>query len=451
LTPPGLTRRRDVAARAARLAFAVLIVTSPLRWRFEVEHRPAPPVYSDYTDFLLFVSDIALLCVLGLWLASVVTRPRRVLLGPAFLRWPAAGLVAFAWLGVPFATDPSLAAYNALRLVLLAALALYVLNEIGSLQRLAAPLSLMIAIQAVVAISQTIGNASIGLHAIGERILDPRVAGVSIVTTTTGRRVLRGYGLTDHPNILGGLLAVGLLLVAATIANRAGAWASLHAVVFALGAGALVVTFSRSAWLGMAVGCVVALAMLAYQHRRAAAQRFAITLIGGLLVAAALAIPFRAALDSRAVGALNGIPTEVRSIDERGALASETNTIFVAHPLLGVGLGGLPLAMRTAAPHFAYPSQPAHTVLLVVAAEIGIFGAACYAMLLVAPWIMLAIRRAAWSIELAGVSAALAALSVIGLLDYYPWTYAAGRIWAWLLLGLWAVAFNNTRARLASA
>ncbi|HEY6355931.1 MAG TPA: O-antigen ligase family protein, partial [Burkholderiaceae bacterium] len=186
-------------------------------------------------------------------------------------------------------------------------------------------------------------------------------------------------------------------------------------------------------------------------RRFASLRRFGVALSGGVLVAAALAIPFRAALDSRAVGALNGIRTEVRSIDERGALASETNTIFIAHPLVGVGLGGLPQAMRNAAPRFAYPYQPAHTVLLVVAAEIGIFGAASYALLVIAPWVALIIRRAAWTCELAGVSAALAALTLIGLLDYYPWTYTAGRIWAWLLLGLWAMTFNKTRAVMADA
>ena len=39
--------------------------------------------------------------------------------------------------------------------------------------------------------------------------------------------------------------------------------------------------------------------------------------------------------------------------------------------------------------------------------------------------------------------AVLAAFSVVGLFDYYTWTYTAGRVWAWLAIGLWAVAYRS--------
>ena len=45
--------------------------------------------------------------------------------------------------------------------------------------------------------------------------LDPTQSGVSIVAASGGSRLLRAYGLTDHPNILGGCLAFGLLLLLA--------------------------------------------------------------------------------------------------------------------------------------------------------------------------------------------------------------------------------------------
>jgi hypothetical protein len=41
------------------------------------------------------------------------------------------------------------------------------------------------------------------------------------------------------------------------------------------------------------------------------------------------------------------------------------------------------------------------------------------------------------------MSGALAAISVAGFADYYTWTYSAGRIWAWVVLGLWAAAYRD--------
>ena len=38
-----------------------------------------------------------------------------------------------------------------------------------------------------------------------------------VITTKSGERVLRAYGLSDHPNILGGVLAFAVLLLASSL------------------------------------------------------------------------------------------------------------------------------------------------------------------------------------------------------------------------------------------
>ena len=118
--------------------------------------------------------------------------------------------------------------------------------------------------------------------------------------------------------------------------------------------------------------------------------------------------------------------------------------------MLGVGLGGLPQAIRDAQPEFEYPYQPAHVVLLDVAAETGAVGALLYLAILVAPWLALARHRPRWTPDLAATSAALAAISVVGLFDYYTWSYPAGRIWAWVVLALWAAAYRRATAQAAA-
>ena len=101
--------------------------------------------------------------------------------------------------------------------------------------------------------------------------------------------------------------------------------------------------------------------------------------------------------------------TEERALSEREALARNTNEIFVDNPLTGVGAGVLPEAMKEAFPDFVYHYSPAHVVILVVAAETGILGAFAYGVLMLAPFVLLWVRRRRLTPELIGVSGALVA------------------------------------------
>jgi hypothetical protein len=430
----------ETTQAVARLGLALTIVLSPFRARIELLVRPSPPVYADFTDVLLFWSDIAVLVTIGAWALSLIALPRALSFGPRFLAWPVAGLLIVAWLGIPFATDVALAAYNATRFAVLAVLALYVVNEIDGLARLVIPIGVMVVVQSIAGIAQVVSQGSLGLSVLGEHLLGPAF-GVSVVTGADGVRYLRAYGLADHPNILGGVLAMALLLLADPLPGGSGVPRWIRFGVFALGMAGLFVTFSRGAWLALAAGLLVIGAMLARLRDRAGFRSLAALCLGGLLVIAPLAAAFLPALSARtSIG--TPIATEARSLDERVALATATVAVAFEHPVLGVGLGALPLAIRDAQPAFMYDYQPASVVLLDAAAETGLLGAACYLVILVAPWLALARRRRQWTPELATASAALAALGVVGLFDYYTWTYPAGRIWAWIVLGLWAVAYR---------
>lgn len=448
----------DAAQIAARFAFAATVVLSPFRARIELLARPSPPVYGDFTDVLLFASDITILLTLGLWLVSLTGRPRHVTFGPRFLVWPAAGLLVVAWLGAPFSIDPGLAAYQAGRLVVLALFALYVLNEIHWPAHLLMPVGAMVVVQAVVGLGQVLTQGSLGLAVLGELRLAPSLP-VSVVTAVDGMRTLRAYGLTDHPNILGGLLAIAVLLVTgATVAasgdERLARVRRTGRVLVAVGAAALLVTFSRSAWLALAVGSAVLVVLLTGSvgrpARRSVGRPLAAVFLGGALACAPFAVALLPDLLAR-MDTQGPIATEARSLDERGAVAAAAIAIARDHPVLGVGLGTLPLAIQAAQPDFPYDVQPASVVLLDAAAETGLVGGVLELALIVGPWVALLRRRHAWTPELAVASAALAAVTIVGLFDYYTWTYPAGRVWAWLVLGLWAAAYTASSAHAATS
>ena len=445
---PGLDREtlRIQAAEALRfaerIALSALIVLSPLRARIELSDRSHGPVYGDYVDFLLFWSDMAFIALLGLWFARTRLQPRVLWLGPPLVRLAVVGLVLAAWLSVPFSFDISLSAYNAIRLTAAVALALYIANEVGSLREIVPAVAAMILFQGLVSAGQVIEQGSVGLGSFGEYDLDPEVNGTSIVWSEEAGKLLRGYGLTDHPNILGGLLAGGLL-VTATAISRAGRMATvLLLAAFGAGLAGLVLTFSRSGGLSFVLGALVVMGLLVYRGQWPEARRWLAAGAVAAIVAAVCLLQFSEYAGQRVNPGqqIEGSP-EQRALDERTALARTTNDIFVSRPATGVGIGALPVAIEESNPRFGYNYQPAHVVLLTVAAETGIFGAFFFAVLLVAPWALLWYRRRMLTPEVIGLSGALLAVTLIGFLDYYPWSLAPGRILMWLTLGLWLGAY----------
>ncbi|HEY7269214.1 MAG TPA: O-antigen ligase family protein [Dehalococcoidia bacterium] len=427
-----------------KVALAGVIVLSPFRARMVLEHRHVGTIYGDYTNLIVFWSDIALVGLLALWAASLATQPRRVWLGPNLVRWPVATLLAFVWLSVPLSTDATVSVYDALRLTAAAGLALYAANEVESLGELVPALIVAIMVQAVIGVGQVLDQADWGLKRFGEYHLNPNDNGVSIVWTADSPRLLRAYGLTDHPNILGGLMAIAAILLGAAMLQLRPMWWTLCGAVFAIGATALFLTFSRAAEVAFAGGLLCVFALLALRRDWSRATLWAGTCVAAVIIAGVFVKPYWPYLTAR----LNpeaqqaGSP-EQRSLSERGALAKNTNTIFVNHPITGVGFGALPQAMRDEFPDFGYNFQPAHFALLVAAAETGLVGAMAYGALLVSPWVLLWFRRRRLTPEIIGVSGALLAVGLIGLFDYYPWSLAPGQVWAWLVLGLWVAAYGR--------
>ena len=144
-------------------------------------------------------------------------------------------------------------------------------------------------------------------------------------------------------------------------------------------------------------------------------------------------------------GSFNQVATEEQSLGERKLLDETANQLFENRPLTGVGLGAFALAQRAEFPNFPVDYQPAHLVLLEVAAETGIFGALFYMSLLLLPWLALWLKRRQLRFTpiLIGASALLLAVSLIGLFDYYTWLLVPGRLLSWLAWGLWGASYRS--------
>lgn len=437
--------------RLARLSLATAVFFTPFRYRWMLFEQPLPPVYADYTNGLLFLGDVFLMLTLILWLLSLALTPRRIWLGPLFLSLPLGGLLLNGALSALFSVLPLLSIYHLARMALYTGLYLYIVNEVEDLRPLIWGLAGGVFVQAAVGVAQWLAQADLGLQRLGEYELNPAWSGVSIVWAE-GVRSLRAYGLSDHPNLLGGLLAFSLLILLAWYAAGAerremAAATTVVGGVFVLGMATLLLTFSRAAWLGFIAGLALGASLLIFRRRKLALQSGAALLLAGMIVLTPLiwrSLPYLG-VRLGADNAFQEAPYEKSSLLERAALNQIANQVFADHALTGVGLGAFPAALRMAHPEFDFYYQPPHLALLNAAAETGLFGAMLFFLALTTPWLAIWLRRRRlnFSLHFVAICAVLVAISVVGLFDYYPWLLAPGRFWQWMSWGLWAAFYER--------
>jgi O-antigen ligase len=426
---------------AARAALAVTILLIPFRYREILLSRPIPSVWSDYTDLILFASDVGLIAVLMFWVLSLAIQPRRIHVQPIGLTVSLAGLTIAAGLSSLSSTDWILSLYHTTRLFLLFGLYLFVQNEVRSPYLILIPAGAQLVIQSIVGITQVLRQHSLGLALLQEVQLDPAWNGVSIVWSSAGRS-LRAYGLSDHPNILGGCLAIALIFVVILHLQIADRWKMLSGSLFLLGSSALFLTFSRSAWLGLAAGLLLIALWLGLSRHKIEFIQLLVLGLASALILIPLLWQNANLLNTRlgGSGSFLAATPENQSIQQRVILNQQASQIFLSHPLTGIGIGTFPEKIYQTRPDNPFSPEPPHLVFLDVAAETGGIGAWFYLLMETLPWAYLLInfRRFHFSLLLIGVSAALLVISVISLFDYYPWLLNPGRLWQWLLWGFWA-------------
>ncbi len=260
-------------------------------------------------------------------------------------------------------------------------------------------------------------------------------------------RFMRAYGTFEQPNPYAGYLGLTLplavgLIVAAVLSpslpqpslsrERRGWWWVVAAGSGALMLAAMIMSWSRGAWLGLAAALAVMLVAVVARSGRAAVlgMVFAVLILyflaaGGLaLVPPAIAqrfsdfVPYLGIMDVRGVE----ITDANFAVLERMAHWQAALDMWTDHPWLGVGVGNYePVYARYALPLWPLPLGHAHNYYLNIAAETGVVGLAAYLLLwavaLVGAW--RATRRATgwrWGVAL-GILGVLVHLSVHNLFD----------------------------------
>lgn len=322
--------------------------------------------------------------------------------------------------------DPDVAANAALQFGIVALFAVVVASSAPPLKRIMLTLTLALIANAVLTIGQAIIQNDVGLRALGEFAFSPDTPGVSVVEAG-GLRWVRPYGLLPHPNILAGSLLVGLFAASTLIFSDRQRWRVLGMVAVALGFGALLLTFSRAAWIAFAGGGVVILLLLLRQIVRPPRRRsvgIALALLIG--VGVIFVIAYRPLVSARA--GVGEESLELRSVSDRLVLTDFALRSIRERTGFGVGIGNFPwrasyyISLTT----YDMRGDNVHQVYLSAAAELGLYGLVLYLGALASGMIaaVLAVRGTAGEERAARVAflAAAVGLAITGFFDHYPYT-----------------------------
>jgi O-antigen ligase len=418
-------------------------------WHFELE-----AVYFELHDIIVDASDLLVLLVVAVWLLSPARK--RVAELPRWLVILLAAMAMLATLSATWATLPWLALYHAARLWVLFLLFLAVATTREARWALTWGLLISAAVQAGLGLAQFAAQGPLGLRDLGEVAMPPAWSGASVITVA-GERFLRPYGLTQHPNLLGGFLMVGCLIGAGLVlAPRRARWPAAAAITLtAVSFAGLLLSFSRSAWAAAAVGGAAMLLLLLPRAGRASVSPASFAgLFAALSMVAILFVATQWPLLRPRLGlATEGV--EIRSVDERAGLEGGARALIAAQPWLGVGYANFSVALWEARPPAleAYPTfQPVHNVPLLARAELGPVGAALWCALAVGPWAAVIVARRRWPSGVCPRPVAAAALGgvtglvVVGCFDFYPWFSQQGRMMMWVLWALLAQSLAHGRS-----
>jgi len=421
--------------------FAIgLIPLSLCFWLYRIVGEFSHPrVYFTYDNALFFLSDALVLVTVILWLAVRISQTTFESSQPlSRFRPPSFFIFLFllcVTLSIFWSRDWHTSLYISLHfwLILLFVLSLRDWHETWNVAIFGLCCALtveLIAGFAGFALQSTSFLQSLNLMWPG--VVQPSKTGASIVQLANGLRILRAYGTMPHPNILGGLVLLTLLGPASLfLLNRKPHYPAL--ILFGLGIILLILTFSRSAWLGFIIFAV----MLIAKSKDLDQKKLILFISATVIVLISSLLPLRELILPRV--RTQGVAVEQISTVGRFWLDRQAIDMFRGSPVLGVGIGSFILELSNTAVAGA-PIEPVHNVLLLVMAELGLIGLILF-LGICSLMVFKVLRSRSPATILAG--AMVAGLGVISLFDHYLWTLAPGRIMLGLAIGLWAGQVSN--------
>lgn len=371
--------------RIIEFGIYALVLILPWQTRWIIEAGKINGGASEYLTYSLYVSDILLMVLLvfsliysGKNIFTIANKFWKVLLLVFF----------FALFSLLVAENKLLALFIEGR-ILLAVGFCWLVFKYAQKTKLAFYFVISLLAPASLAIWQFLAQQTFASKWLGLAEHEASIGGTSVIETyangLVSGRWLRAYGSFDHPNMLGGALAIGLIIslwlfVQWKKENRKITSVFFIYVSIIILSTGLFVSFSRSGWLALFLGVLVGAIVLISQKKSSDLRAWifgaSITLIvfGGLYFAYG---------DLIAVRTQNEVRLERLSVDQRKIYLEQAKVLIENNLVMGVGIGNYIVALKNAEdnrPTWEY--QPVHNVFVLVFAEVGFFGIVLFIALL---------------------------------------------------------------------
>jgi len=426
----------------------------PLQARWIVEAGNLNGEYFEYRSISLYGVDILLIVILLFFIIQKILNYKSETLNKFKINWywwVIAGLELFTIVSIFFASDKSVAFYTYFKFLLGVGFFWLILKANHNKIKLIISFVLGASVQALIGIWQFFTQSDFANKWLGMALHKVDVPGTSVVGTVEGARFLRAYGGLDHPNVLGGLLAIAIIfLILSRINSKCEILDTkqiknsnskiqnlmilityyLLLIILAIG---LFVSFSRTAWIGLIVGLAVLL-FLAVTKRDLEKQKIILQSI--LVIGICFFLLFVKYENLVMTRFSTDAQLEAKSNTERLESIDVSFKIIKDNIFFGSGIGNYTIKMNKMFNNFSnYVYQPVHNVYLLVLAEIGIFGFLFFISFLLFTFYFL-LKNIKEGKNVVYKLSLLSALCVMFVLDHWWWSLHFGVFLFWFMCGL---------------
>lgn len=414
----------------------LLVFSLPIQTRLILKSGLVNDGYFEYGTISLYGVDILLVFLLLLFVfwsyKKQKEKPQEEYSFPKVF-YLIGGLELFIFISIFFSPDKLVAFYGYVRFLLGVGLFWLVLRANYDRTKLFYSFLTGLFFQAGFGIWQFFVQTSFAFKWLGLAEHNPLVLGTSVVETSEGARWLRAYGGQDHPNVLGGLLMIGILLLFfLAIEKRLKIKKVFFYVFFLFFLAALFFTFSRAAWTGLLIGLISMLTVSVVKKDLFAQKILLKFILLGICLSFILFSQYQNLVLTRLS---NETRLEQKSNVERLESFDVFEKIIKGNWLFGVGINSYPLAVKeeisSTQPSWFY--QPVHNVYLLIFSEIGIIGLSFFLGLLV--YIFWFLQKTLWKEGVYRVGI-LVSLGVIFMVDHWWWSLHMGVLCFWLTIGI---------------
>lgn len=346
----------------------ILVFFIPINASFTFSRYPQ--LISGPQGLSIALSDIALVGLLFLWAGDLATHRRKIRFYPE-VTLPYIGIVSMALISIQNSVNVQISWFEIILMIKLLILFLYVANNVNTNKDIKLILIVLFfgfGFESLIGFLQYIKQAPLGLTVIGESD--------EVMEFALDDRMAYRIGATlGHTNMFSKYLSLLLPSIACTFfVVKTRLLKILSAILFAFGSVVLIMTLTRSAWIGF----IFSLGIVIYYFKRNKSlwRKARKSIIGVCILFLIVGLASSGIILSRITSDDHG------SAEIRIPLMQIAFSMIRANPIFGVGINNYTIVMfdydftvDQVASKFPHP---VHNVYLLYAAEIGLLGLLFY-------------------------------------------------------------------------